>query len=897
MEALSNYFHFAIGLDTEFVRGRAFDDELPEDSNAIVSYQASVLVPETGARFSTIAFPQGIQKRHRISLTRFISDAVTAAVAEGACGAAALDAISGGNIRIALAAHFTRADLPGFRDFNRLKKRFDGVRKTFASTSSPAVLNIRLAGGVRVRASITLVDTMLLAPAGAGSLRKLGELLGFDKLVIPPVTLPDGTQAPAIERMDLAKEQHPQEFIAYATRDAEIAVEWALRAWALAESWGIERPPQTIASMAVKTFTRLAAEDGADLHALLGTVPRDGGRGVDHHSNALLHQSFVACCFHGGRNEAYGVGQFDGEFIDWDLAGAYTSALAMFRGFDWDEIEVTTDLAVLAKLDRATFAHVEFSFPPGTRFPSLPVSAGVNGLLYPLSGNSYCTGPELVAAVNQGARIKVLHGIHIPWGGGNGPRAFVTFTRHINQERARYRAEYGKGSAMELLAKEAGNSLYGKTAQGVADMRPAGIDGLNGKSVFDTRSGTSTKIPPSGITNPAIAAMTTGLLRAALSEILANLPESVLVLSATTDGWLSTATPGQVEAATQGPVCRYFAELRAMVSPDGSSTIIEPKHDATRVISMKTRGAVTVARAPGSTSKPILARAGHRLEGEFASAEDEAAAFAELYRTRQHGTVTTRRSFVSIRTQWMTNSDLYDTSSATSVNLCYDLKRQPLDPRDEDGLIQFTTAPWQDLQTFRETRDRFDRWRKTTRSVLKTTADWQRFQAATVTGNRGGAAQRTPFQNAVVAAWAVGAMDLPIRVGKGRGFGMGLADIAGFLTLAGVPGVSVDTIKRAAAIVKREGLPPASFNTADLSPGDAKLLNAIERDFPVAAERIRREWLGKSGPPTVPQKPVSVGIAARFAARLRVGTSIYSSQPFGLVAAGASVKTLHKLLK
>src|SRR5215211_5601820 len=51
----------------------------------------------------------------------------------------------------------------------------------------------------------------------------------------------------------------------------------------------------------------------------------------------------------------------------------------------------------------------------GTRFPSLPCRAGERGLVYPLSGTSWCTGPELVVALAQGAKITVEAGWRIEW--------------------------------------------------------------------------------------------------------------------------------------------------------------------------------------------------------------------------------------------------------------------------------------------------------------------------------------------------------------------------------------------------------------------------------------------------------------------------------------------------
>ena len=84
--------------------------------------------------------------------------------------------------------------------------------------------------------------------------------------------------------------------------------------------------------------------------------------------------------------------------------------------------------------------------------------------------------------------------------------------------------------------------------------------------------------------------MITGLLRAIVSEILANLPQNITVLSVTTDGWLSDASQQEVISATNGPLCSLFRELRGCVSADGSDEIIELKNTAKTVLICKTRG-------------------------------------------------------------------------------------------------------------------------------------------------------------------------------------------------------------------------------------------------------------------------------------------------------------------
>ena len=71
----------------------------------------------------------------------------------------------------------------------------------------------------------------------------------------------------------------------------------------------------------------------------------------------------------------------------------------------------------------------------------------------------------------------------------------------------------------------------------------------------------------SRITQPLVAALTTGLLRAVLSEIIANLPPHVTVFTATTDGWLSTATEAEARAAAR----RAGREVLRELARDGRS--------------------------------------------------------------------------------------------------------------------------------------------------------------------------------------------------------------------------------------------------------------------------------------------------------------------------------------
>jgi hypothetical protein len=786
---LLNAFDLVVGFDTEYVSGAHFDG-IPDDQNPVISYQAAVLNPATGQRVSGLFAANGLHKNQRSYFAAFLGRAIAAALEAWDVRLSDIGKPKR-PLRIAVCAHFARADLCGFRDFKRLRKQFDGVRRTFASVQRPASMEIPVTAARRIKASITLFDTRLLAPAGKGSLRELGALLGFDKLTVPDVIDEQGIQRPGIERMDLVAERHREEFNAYAVRDAEIALAWLEQACAFAAGWGLKKAPSTIGAIAIAKFEKIAnSKAGFDFANFLGRTRTNKGALGAPLPELLSIQSFAADCYHGGRNEAYEHGIIRGRFTDMDLRGAYTNAMAAFREPDWAKVTHTADIERLASLDAITFACVDFEFPAETRFPALPVAAGDYGLIYPLQGTSYCTGPELVVARNMGACLTARAGVVIPWLDPHGPRPFVDFARTVNETRAKHE----KGSALELLAKEAGNSAYGKLAQAVSGMSST----PKSRRTFDTRVGEMTDLTPSRITSAPLAAMTSALPRAVLSEILSRLPAHVTVTSATTDGWLCDASEDEIREAASGPVACYFASLRAMVDPSGSDAILEQKHAANAILQCKTRGVFSLEQAGGS--KPIVARAGHRLEEPFDDPNDEVAAFLRLFESREYGTELKRKDFVSISAQWRGGTDLFHTYRKSKVNLDYDLKRRPVSVRDgEMGLIRFSTEPWSNLDEFLKHRAAFDNWREATVSCLKQSDDWRRFLTSLDLPKGALSAGRTAFSQAVVVACAKGCTGFPSLRGRGRrASGVSRQEMAYSLTAAGIPGITEAVLEHAA---------------------------------------------------------------------------------------------------
>lgn len=850
-----------IGFDTEFVRNSVLDcDPEADGQNSVVTYQFCVLNPRTGAQASFWFEPEGAKRKNRISLGGAIGRALYFAEEEGLIDTqdSLIWATPGrrDRIKIALVAHFTRADLCSFRDFKQLKKIFDSPRGTYASTERPAVIDVRLPDRYRRRScSVTLFDTKLLAPAGYGALAKLGEAIGFPKLKLPTVIDEGGAIIPGIDRMDLTLQQHPAAFVDYAIRDAEVAVRWFQEVAEFSFQWGVrDKIRPTLGALATKKILIGREEAIAPiLGRELRQNPFTGALSIgDPIPEAAGIQSLCADAFHGGRNECHAVGIFadadigDGAFYDWDEAGAYTTAMAHFRAIDWAHVEHTKDISRLAVCDPLTYATIDFEFPDGVKYPSLPVQTGGLGIIFPRRGTTTTVGPELLVALNQGCLITVRAGVVLNWleeGDGltgdasiddipgEAPedrerrwqrrlldrvshRPFAAYAQQVNIARAKAKADAGgkKGSTHELMAKESGNSGFGKLGQAVCNMKSA----PEHRKMFSSRAGEFQELEPSALTAPHLAAYTSGLPRALLSEIISRLPDDVTLLSCTTDGFLSSLTPAQIDHVLGGPVARHFASLRSLVCPKACRQVLELKHTASEVISAKTRGNFAIEIGPDVDGKPsdlICARAGHRLE-HLPEHDDAAtrkrlenAEWLRIYMNRTYDTKLRGKVFNSIREQFEGNADLINIWRDVRVNFDFDMKRRPIEATIEAdpiyGMIRFDTAPWDSIEEFLEYRGDFDAWRSIAHACLKTPADWRRFIAWRGNKRIGAAAKRSPFAQWVVVAAAHGVL-IP-RKGRARNSqGHTLDEIAAILCSAGISGVTRKILVHASA---REQLP------------------------------------------------------------------------------------------
>jgi hypothetical protein len=786
-----------VSLDAEWVNAGTAAGSAASSDNRLLSYQVTVLNRASGATASAIVEPKDFTRRARRGLSYIFALALRKALKDGV--------IPDYPDALALVAHFSRADLTHLRDWKDVCRRMDAVRGTFTTTTKPLSLAVPTQRGARL-IRILVADTMLLAPAKMRSLEKIGAALGMPKLVLPP--------GHSKERMDLFKQAAPDLFARYAVTDTIIAARWVQHVWQLfAASFGITDHVPTLAAAAVRMIRDLVARSGVSPDDYFGyeTIQRK------RQPLACLTEvwTFAANAYHGGRNEAFHLGHSSRHrpLFDVDVTSAYTTAMAMIRVADWPSVRPTKELDDLAVVDTAlTYARARFDFPQGTRFPCLPVRGGDRGLIYPCAGTAWCTGPELTVALNMGATITAEAGWRIEWV-PNSPQPFELFTRKINAIRADARAKGDR--ILDELAKEIGNSCYGKTAQAVNTFRTvtdAGIYGQRGKRVFSPRTEQMEDLPPSRISCPMLAAYTTGAVRALISEALARLPWNAFVASVTTDGFLSSVPVRSID--TTGPVATAFRAARARITP-GNAAIWEEKHRVGRVLVVKTRGVVTTRLyGRSSTWNPVLARAGFRLEQRLGNEWAECQAWARVYREREHGTHLARSTLTDLRDQWLNDQDLVEELSSVRLNLDFDMKRRIVEPVDLGGVITARTEPWNTVDDFQAARDGLERWKKAQRRVLKTVQDYVDLQtwlsARPGQAASGSTAQsgRPPLVNLVLRAAARGALGLTGRPNRYWAL---------FFTACGWP-ITEQTLKDAG----RRG---------KLSPGQLKTLSIEELDF------------------------------------------------------------------
>lgn len=235
--------------------------------------------------------------------------------------------------------------------------------------------------------------------------------------------------------------------------------------------------------------------------------------------------------FKGGRNEMFMYGSDDDTvWYDYDLVSAYTTVMALMGDPDYTRQKTLSEseLNSMKKLEilySYLIINCKFKFPDTVKYPSIGCFVKEEDTsVYPLKGSALITGSEYLLAQSQGCEFEILEVNYIPF-----KKDGVNPFKDCISEIQRLRSLNPKGSVLNILYKEIGNSLYGLTARGISS-----------KKRFDLKQGKSVKMDVNDFANPLICSWITAFIRSVIGELLHYIStKNRMVVSVTTDGFVT----------------------------------------------------------------------------------------------------------------------------------------------------------------------------------------------------------------------------------------------------------------------------------------------------------------------------------------------------------------------
>lgn len=492
-------------------------------------------------------------------------------------------------VKIVLIGHLNAADLSMMSDFNEINKELDIVNKSFVTLKGPIEYH---------NSSVVIRDTLLLAPGGAKSLSKIGEIYKLNKLEL--------TEMEKTNMSDLF-ERDERRFKEYAIRDSLITLTHAVWMETFNFSIGGLGIPLTLSSIGTRYVEMKWKEAGYGGYQLnpeimIGDAPKIQtplGLNADNIKTIGEYLPLYIKNYKGGRNESLMYG-FEKEriYYDWDLTSAYTTVLSNIGSPDYKNAkeikpEELTKLSDDILLNSFTIIKCTFRFPDDVKYPSIPVYVDETTTIYPKNGTGVLTGAEYILARNQECELNIQKIYHIPFltksifiedPEEEGKIVNVIkekvspFELIINEVQAK-RREYAKGTISNLMYKEIGNSIYGSLVRGINDKRK-----------YDNKTGMMIRIPASRLSNPILASWVTAYIRSIIGECLHIIQKNKgLVVSVTTDGFITDLENiEKIMVGEKSLLFNTFKELRERLS--GDNTGLELKTSGKGVISWTTRG-------------------------------------------------------------------------------------------------------------------------------------------------------------------------------------------------------------------------------------------------------------------------------------------------------------------
>lgn len=315
---------------------------------------------------------------------------------------------------LTLLAHYTTADISLWSDFESIKSKLKILGKNYVTLGR----GLRIEG---INTKIELRDTSLLTPSGK-SLAAVGSL--YNDPLLRKIELPRNSY----NNMKVLMKEEAQLFRDYALRDSIITLYHGLKteelSYATLNSLTV---PVTLSSMAGNIIakeldmSKFSPEVIDPLYSFKDIAKIMTPAGVELSKQVACYLPYFLGSYHGGRNESFAYGIFPGEWYDFDLPGAYSTAMSLLNYPAYDEIVHISNIDAIEVKERFNLVNsyssfnVSFDFPRSVMYPNLPVRIDGGSIIFPSTGVSYCTGLEILLALNLGATVMIDSGYLIPW--------------------------------------------------------------------------------------------------------------------------------------------------------------------------------------------------------------------------------------------------------------------------------------------------------------------------------------------------------------------------------------------------------------------------------------------------------------------------------------------------
>lgn len=335
--------------------------------------------------------------------------------------------------------------------------------------------------------------------------------------------------------------------------------------------------------------------------------------------NITNNLNYYTNAFHGGLNQCYTRGYYEGLTYDFDLVSAYPTFMSclpevnmLLPPKEFNNISPAEALKLLEdkKEFNLSVAVVDFDFNNAlNRYKSHSCIAQkiINNLVFASEGKNVCVcGAELYRALEVGA-IKRIEKLIIPHYLNR--KIFKDFYKKTINIRNYYKKVFGKKSVQQETIKAVNNTPYGKLGQGIS---------LSKISNYINKIKTVEFMPICDLTNPIYASATTSLVRCYLLDTIALMEEKgFIVHSVTTDGFISNCSLETLNNLTKQDMflkdftSRILDVSRDIQDNDKLDSLWEIKHINNSLYNLTTRGNFS------NNSEGVLACAGAKILKKF----------------------------------------------------------------------------------------------------------------------------------------------------------------------------------------------------------------------------------------------------------------------------------------